>query len=306
MNKIIKVKDIPKNFACIYKINYPNGKIYIGRSYDLKRRMYEHNNFKKAKAPCDFAIRKYGKITEVEILEEIKTTENIFEREKYWINKMNSTDRTIGYNISQGGKDACVSGENSFVSVWTDAEVLDIRKRKFLKEKKRDVYKDFSDRKFNSFSNIWEGHNYPTIGKEFICDTDWEIYAGENNGRTTLTNEIVKDIREKYRDGYTQKEIEQIYSSIPKTTLNRIIQKQTWKHIIIENDYVFEKRKGKSKLNINKVKTIKKMWMNGNTKEEILSEFPEINRQILNDILSERKWKEVKIDNNINFNEKQL
>ena len=50
------VKDLPTNLMCIYKLNYPNGKIYIGLSRDLKRRMYEHNNFNKAKMPCDLAI----------------------------------------------------------------------------------------------------------------------------------------------------------------------------------------------------------------------------------------------------------
>lgn len=54
----INVKDIPNKFSCIYKINYPNGKIYIGQTCNLKRRINEHNNFSKAAQPCDLAIKK--------------------------------------------------------------------------------------------------------------------------------------------------------------------------------------------------------------------------------------------------------
>ena len=56
MSEIVKITDLPSGVKGIYKINYPNGKCYIGLSTDIKRRMWEHNNLKKAKTPCDFAI----------------------------------------------------------------------------------------------------------------------------------------------------------------------------------------------------------------------------------------------------------
>ena len=69
VNMIIKVKDLQNNMMGIYKIVFPNSKIYIGLSTDIKRRMYEHNNPHSNKTPCDLAINKYGKIEEIEILE---------------------------------------------------------------------------------------------------------------------------------------------------------------------------------------------------------------------------------------------
>ena len=56
----LKVDELEQNICCIYKINYPNGKIYIGSTTDLKRRMQEHNrNTHKKLPPCDAAIKKY-------------------------------------------------------------------------------------------------------------------------------------------------------------------------------------------------------------------------------------------------------
>jgi group I intron endonuclease len=65
----IKLKDLPNGVCGIYKINFPNGKIYIGQSVDIKRRIMEHNTPSAAKTPCDKAINKYGKIVEIELLE---------------------------------------------------------------------------------------------------------------------------------------------------------------------------------------------------------------------------------------------
>jgi predicted GIY-YIG superfamily endonuclease len=38
----MKITDITTKISGIYKINFPNNKIYIGRSVDIKRRIKEH------------------------------------------------------------------------------------------------------------------------------------------------------------------------------------------------------------------------------------------------------------------------
>lgn len=97
--------------ACgIYKItNCINGKIYIGLSINIEMRMYNH--YWSALRPKDSeydtylsrAIRKYGRENfSHEIIEECSISE-LPVRERYWIEHYNSTDRSIGYNISTGG-----------------------------------------------------------------------------------------------------------------------------------------------------------------------------------------------------------
>ena len=56
--KIIKMQDISlKNvYSGVYKINFPNGKIYIGISNNMYRRMLEHNTDFRNNLPIEHAI----------------------------------------------------------------------------------------------------------------------------------------------------------------------------------------------------------------------------------------------------------
>lgn len=98
-------KDL-KNIQGIYKINFPNGKCYIGLSNQIRTRIKEHINKdyrEHPNLPISKAINKYG-ITDVEILEEVQGDRQLLqEREKYWIQYYDSTNREKGYNLSPGG-----------------------------------------------------------------------------------------------------------------------------------------------------------------------------------------------------------
>jgi hypothetical protein len=83
----------------IYKItNLINNKIYIGKDTTSDKNYYGSGILIKK------SIKKYGKENfKKEILEECDTNDKLCDREKYWINFYNSTNLTIGYNISKGG-----------------------------------------------------------------------------------------------------------------------------------------------------------------------------------------------------------
>lgn len=84
----------------IYKItNQVNSKIYIGQD--------KHNNpvYLGSGKILHLAFQKHGiENFNKEIIEECESKEHLDEREKYWINFYNSTDRNIGYNIALGGE----------------------------------------------------------------------------------------------------------------------------------------------------------------------------------------------------------
>lgn len=98
--------------AIIYKItNTLNGKFYIGQTIQsLIKRFNGHktdarvNN--KTNQSLHNAIRKYG--FENFICEEIENcpVELLDEREIYWIDKLNATDKNIGYNLDKGGRNS--------------------------------------------------------------------------------------------------------------------------------------------------------------------------------------------------------
>jgi group I intron endonuclease len=83
----------------IYKTtNLVNGKIYIGQD--------KNNNLSYLGSGkiLHLAFRKYGlENFNKEILEVCESIEELNEREKYWISFYDSTNRSIGYNISLGG-----------------------------------------------------------------------------------------------------------------------------------------------------------------------------------------------------------
>lgn len=235
---IIRVENLESRMMGIYKINYPNNKIYIGLSNDIKRRMWEHNNplhsgREKPSQVCDMAILKYGKITEIEILEQIDDINELEKREKYWINFYNSTNRNIGYNIANGG--IALYGANNPQSKYTDDQVLDIRKRRFLGERKIEVYnKYYKDCNFSSFEKIWLGIGYPQIGEEYIILPNTKSRSelakdkGVDSYKAKLTEEQILEIRRRYDSGEMQKEIHKDFSFVGKTTIQRVCVRDTY------------------------------------------------------------------------------
>ena len=113
----------------IYKTtNKINGKIYIGQT---KRSWVGYLGSGRVLSK---AISKYGKENfEREVLCECTTQDELDEMEKYWIKKLNSTNRDIGYNVEDGGLNG-TSGE-------VPQEIRD-RIRRTLKGRKRPPFSE--------------------------------------------------------------------------------------------------------------------------------------------------------------------
>lgn len=103
----------------IYKTtNLINEKIYIGKD--------KHNNPKYLGSGLSLqnAIKKYGKDNfQKEILEYCNSEEHMAEREIIWIHKFNSTDRAIGYNMTDGG-----NGGNTRIN-YTDQQLIEYKSK---------------------------------------------------------------------------------------------------------------------------------------------------------------------------------
>ena len=88
----------------IYKIvNSDNGKVYVGQTTKFRKRIGQHYRALSAGKHCSFYLQKSFSKHGVdkyyfEILEEV-TTDSICDRETYWIEKLDSSNRDKGYNI---------------------------------------------------------------------------------------------------------------------------------------------------------------------------------------------------------------
>ena len=88
-------------YGYIYKTtNLFNGKIYIGRH---KSKKFDPKYFGSGYRILNI-IHKYGtNLLTCELLQECYSEEELNEMERFWISKYHSMDRTIGYNLMDGG-----------------------------------------------------------------------------------------------------------------------------------------------------------------------------------------------------------
>lgn len=100
--------------AGIYKLTFPNGKVYIGRSLHVKARIRAHQKYEESNRLLREAreVWSWEEIT-VEIIEsypiDINTDKDeldaiLDDRERFYIEKYQSNNEKYGYNMFDGGK----------------------------------------------------------------------------------------------------------------------------------------------------------------------------------------------------------
>lgn len=92
----------------VYKItNKITNKIYIGITNQGSGARYRHHWYESRigePSPIHRSMAKYGEDNfTLEIIDFADTYDELKEKEKYWIKQYNSTDRNIGYNLTEGG-----------------------------------------------------------------------------------------------------------------------------------------------------------------------------------------------------------
>lgn len=146
----------------IYKItNLLNKKIYIGCSKNIEHRWIAHKSESIIETNPAYnytihkAFRKYGldnfKFEIIEITEE----KDLFEREKYWINKYNSYEN--GYNETLGGDTGpSMPGEKNPNSKLVESDIIFIRTALLEGKMPSEIYLLYADRiSRRGFNYIW-------------------------------------------------------------------------------------------------------------------------------------------------------
>lgn len=198
------------NISGIYKIVFPNNKVYIGLSSNIRRRLIAHNKTNDD-LPVHRAIKKYGKISEenVEILEIVHES-LLREREKYWINYYKSFLPENGYNLTLGGDGASTGVFNNFA--------------KLNQEKLNELIKDLID---NTIFIKDLAKKYNLSAEAISCINQGKRYYNENltyplRKDTRFTSEQMKGITgvDKGSSKFSQEEIEEIVELIRDSSLS--------------------------------------------------------------------------------------
>ena len=227
-----------KNF-CVYKItNLVNGKIYIGKTYDVNARWEKHvkiatNREEKAYQYLHKSINKYGADNfTIEKLEENLTEQESFEREIFWIKTLNSKNPDVGMNLTDGGEGA--SGLK-----WSEDSREKIRgsnNHNFGKITPDDVKEKLkissTGRKLSTEAKlkISETHKNKTISDEQKNQLS-ELNSGEKHPQAKFTEQDILRIREMFATGeYTQTELAKNFGTKPNV-ISQIVNRVRWRNI---------------------------------------------------------------------------
>lgn len=170
----------------IYKtINLINGKIYIGRD------RYNNPSYLGSGKILKQSIKKYGiENFKKEIIEECCSLNELNEKEIYWIEKFNSRDRKIGYNITKGGNGGDTKTGNP------NLEEIKRKMSKSFKGKKGIIFSEESKKKIsegNKGKIISEDIRLRTSNtlKLFYQSEDGKVIKNKNSKR--MKNRKVSD-----------------------------------------------------------------------------------------------------------------
>lgn len=188
----------------IYKITEINNPtmFYIGQSNDIERRFKEHiyKTSKISRIPFDDYITEKGKEAfKFEVLEEC-LIEELNEKEKYWINKLNA--KNSGNKFDGGLTD--VIGSHNPNSKLTEEDVKNIRIAYNNHLRQKDVYENYKDKiSFSYFQNLWQGQSWSHIMPEVFTEENKKYYTsqtakGEESASARFSNEEVIQIRQRY------------------------------------------------------------------------------------------------------------
>lgn len=220
----------------IYSItNLNNGKIYIGSSVDVRSRFSQHKSgLRKSNHHNRYLQRawdKYGEgCFEFKVIEVVEDVSVILEREQYWIDKYESYDSSIGYNISPtaGNTTGCMHTDES---------------RKKISEAKKGFKHTDEFKKFigecnskriitdETRSKLSESKKRDNLSEETL-DKLSKASIGSNNPNSKLDEDKVREIKLMLKEGFTQQKIADKFG-ISRSLVGLIKNEERWAHITL-------------------------------------------------------------------------
>ena len=227
----------------IYKItNLVNQKIYIGlTTCPLKERWMGHLHCVKSDPRYLYrSMRKYGiENFKIEQIDETDDLQELGRLEAYYIEKFNSRDPNVGYNLCAGG--VTNSLDDNGRARLKLADVVQIREIYHMGELRcKECWKMYKDKiSYSAFQKIWEGTTWKTVMPEIYTSEMKALHSkqkqnpGQLNGNALYTDEEVLEIRKFYVDNTLQETYEKFGSKNKTKEGFRSLIASSYKHIPI-------------------------------------------------------------------------
>jgi len=163
-----------KKLTGIYKItNNINNKVYIGKALNIGSRFKTHLTISKWEQEIKLyeAFLEFGIENFTFSIAELCSEELISDREMFYIEKYNSYKN--GYNMTDYNNTP-LTKENVRI---TKEQAIEIRKRRFNKEDKDLVFKDYAEfLSHDGFQKVWTYQTWKNIGQEFNTEEIRQYY----------------------------------------------------------------------------------------------------------------------------------
>lgn len=186
----------------VYKItNKLTNKVYIGITNQGSGARYRHHWYESRigePSPIHRSMAKYSEENfTLEIIDFADTYDELKEKEKYWIKQYNSTDRSVGYNLTEGG-------DGTFGRFHSEETKEKIRQKALGRKASEDTKKKMSESRKGKCSDKQKEHlsklqeqcktkiyQYSKTG-EFIAEYDSITEACKENGlnRDTIRRQL--------------------------------------------------------------------------------------------------------------------
>lgn len=208
-------------FYCYKITNLSNGKVYIGKTKNVKSRWAAHKsralNVKDSRFnyPLSNAIRKYGVDNFVfEVIQSCETELEINFYEEYFISlfksNINIYGKSFGYNLTNGGE------KNA------GGKLTEETRLKMSKSHQGLLHSEDSK---NKIGKAHIGMRHSKEVKVILSNA----FSGEKSCTAKLTWEIVIKIREEYKNtNITQKQLSEKYG-VSVSNINSIVCNKSWR-----------------------------------------------------------------------------
>lgn len=207
-------------YSGIYAIkNISTGHLYFGQAKNISRRKSQHlsslRNNKHGNQHLQNAWNKYGE-SDFEFYVVEKCDEDLLdEKEMYYINKYNTTDRNFGYNIESGGNANKILGKEQRRKISEHHADVSGARNPFYKKKhsEKTIQRITNNENYINRKHIGEDSHFAKLTEDQAREI--KLYCATHEVRTSDAKRLAE------------------YYNVGINAILKIKQNRTWKHISV-------------------------------------------------------------------------